>query len=118
MGLQVFLHEVTAHRVANQNRGRRQAVDNVGDVIEVVDGRMPVQRFGTGPAAMRAEVDGQRPIPLVGEQVQEVFVPAPCSVPRAVNEQQWHRMRVRATSLVDDFKHLQSPRIKIALGQC
>jgi hypothetical protein len=81
-----------------QRRCRSHVVDVVGD--------------GTGSKAlrggafpMRAQADGSGPKPVLGEEVQEVLVPAPRTVPAAVNEHQRHRMCGTALSLVDDFQH-------------
>ena len=54
---------------------------------------------------MPAQAHGEGAIAIVGEVVEEMLVPAPRTVPRAVDEQQRCRVRSGAAASVDDFEH-------------
>lgn len=54
---------------------------------------------------MAAQAQRDRAIPPVREEVQEVLVPAPGRVPRAVNKKQRYRMGCTRRPLLDHFKH-------------
>jgi hypothetical protein len=54
---------------------------------------------------MAAKTDRQCAIALVREEVQEVFVPTPGRMIRAVNEKHWHLVGFAARPLVDHLEH-------------
>ena len=63
---------------------------------------------------MSTQIQSQCAIPLIREEVEEVFIPAPRRVTGPVNEEQRHGMRLGGRPLVDHFKHRSVPSIKIA----
>ncbi len=54
---------------------------------------------------MATEADREGAVTLIGEEVQEVFVPAPCGVPGPVDEEQGHRVGLAASPFVDHLEH-------------
>jgi hypothetical protein len=54
---------------------------------------------------MPPKAHGQSPIAPVGKKVEEVFIPAPGTMPGPMDEEQWCRMRFARRSLVDHLEH-------------
>ena len=96
---EVALDHEAAQGMADQHRGATQVVGHRTDVFEVVGDGNLVQRLGCGAGAVSAQAHRDRAVAGVGEEVQEVVVPAPRAMPAAVHEQQRHRMRLAAGSL-------------------
>ena len=72
----------------------------------IVGDRTGTQRLVSRAAAMAAKADRQSAITLVGEEAQEVFVPTPCRMPGAVDEEQRDRVGFTDTPPVDHLKHV------------
>src|SRR5271156_4833501 len=77
-----------------------KAVGRGTDIVDVVGDRTGVEWLGGGAAAVAAQAQRHRAVTGIGEEVHEVG-PARRGMPTAVHEQQWHRMRIVAGSLVD-----------------
>ena len=86
--LQILLHDETAHGVTDDHRRCGQTVGNHADVLDIVGDRTRPQRFVSRAAAMAAKAERQSAITLVGEEVQEIFIPAPGRMPGSVDEEQ------------------------------
>ena len=78
-------------------------------IVDVVGDGARAQGLVVGAGAVPAQAQCDRAIARIGEEVQEVLVPAPRAMPAAVNEQQRHRMRVAAGPLVDHLEHEPDP---------
>ena len=103
--LQKLLHHKAAHRVPDNHGLDIELVRCRFHVVDVVGDRTGSQPLRGDTLPMRAQADCDRSKPVLGEEVQEVVVPAPRAVPATVNEQQRHRMGRSAVSLVDDLEH-------------
>src|ERR1700752_1871436 len=55
---------------------------------------------------MPAQVQGDCPVTVVREEIEEMVIPAPCGETTTVNKKQWNRMRVGGRPFVDHFEHL------------
>ena len=72
--------------------GAGQTVGNHADVLDIVGDRTRTQGLVRRAAAMAAKAGRQSAITLVGEEVQEIFIPTPCRMPGPVDEEQRDRV--------------------------
>ena len=79
-GFQVLLHDEPAHGVPDQNGGRGQGRGDRTNIIDVVGDRALVKRLRNRAAAMSAQAQGDRPVTVVREEIEEMVIPAPCAV--------------------------------------
>src|SRR4051794_30687329 len=79
---QILLCDEAAHGVADHHRSAWQVVCNEGHILDIVGDRTCAQRLGTRAAAVAPKADGHGAITLIGEEAKEMFVPAPCCMPR------------------------------------
>jgi len=100
VAFEVPLHDEAAQRMSNQHRVAAKAVGRGTDIVDVVGDRTGVEWLGGGAAAVAAQAQRHRAVAGIGEEVHEVG-PARRGMPTAVHQQQWHRVRVVAGSLVD-----------------
>src|ERR1700727_563069 len=100
LALEVALHDEAAQGMGNQHRVAVKAAGRGTDIVDIVGDRTGVEWLGGGAGAVASQAQRHRAVTGVGEEVHEVG-PARRGMPTAVDEQQRHRMRVVAGSLVD-----------------
>src|ERR1700742_1955981 len=75
--LEILLHHVAAHRVTHDDRRTVKPIRDGPDVVGVIADGAGVERFVRCAVAMPTQADRRGAEALVGEEVQEVLVPAP-----------------------------------------
>jgi hypothetical protein len=87
------------------------------DIFDIVSDRNAAQRLGCQASAMAAQAQRKRSISLVGEEVQESFIPTPGRMPGAVHKEKWCLVTSAAGSFVDQLKSLSGPLPGISPGR-
>src|SRR5687768_16657364 len=88
-----MLHYRTTQRMPDQYRRWVNGLDRLPYIIDIITQPRSPHRLIARTAAVPAQTHGMSGVPMLCEVGQEVRVPAPCAMPRAVNEQQWRLMR-------------------------
>src|SRR5690349_19248218 len=87
MHLEVFLYDISPHRMADQYRMCAQAVCNPGHIRSIPCSGMPANSISALAVSMSTQAKGMDFIAMFCKIGQEIL-PAPCPMPRAVHKQQ------------------------------
>jgi len=72
--------------VTNQDGVGRQSRGDRPNIIDVVGDCAPVERLRNWAVAMPAQAQGDNAVTVVGEEIEEVRIPAPSRMLRAMNK--------------------------------
>ena len=117
MRLQILLDDEATHRVADHDRRNRKILRDLHDIFDILSHRNAAQRLGRQASAVAAHAQRNGSISLVGEEVQESFIPTPGRMPGAVHEEKWCLATSATGSFVDQLKPLGGPLPGIGPGR-
>ncbi len=87
VALQVLLDDEAAHRVPDHDRRLGQGGGGFGQVGDILGEPGPAEALAARRAAMPAKIDRLHLPTAVREVAEKMLLPAPCAVPRTMNEQ-------------------------------
>src|SRR5258708_32062315 len=85
MPLQILLHYIATHGVADNYRGAIETIGGGQHVSHVVLNGASIERLFCLALTMPAQTNRRGTKTFVGEEVQEVLVPAPGAMPATMN---------------------------------
>ncbi len=111
MIFEILLHHEAAHRMPDQHRRRRQGGDRGRHILHVVGDRKAVEMLAARRSAVSGKAQGIGGVTGLGEEGQEMLLPAPGSRIGAMDEKQRRRERCARRFADQDFVMLESGHI-------